>query len=642
MSSFGDRSPESVSLYTLPGKGRKLGGFSPSQRRRNNLASPDEMKQGHSRVFSESSVPSSLQTGLSNGHPGRDTEASNGLGISDADGVLRDRHSEPGRSWFWNGLTRNTSHNHASRHTNGLQALNEDGPAPDSFEQRAAREDVIEEERSIDLHSPTVAAFNAENPPTTGLTRARSTTQMHELREQVQDLKGKISTLKQRATEDNLRRRSLQSLRTPSPFTAAEQWYTGVSLHEGTQRGVASGAEEFREVQSPQLPDDQSPEGPRDSGHASPEELVIKRDDEILNGEATPGPESLAAILPENNSVTKVTSEDESKVIDGLPSQKERLVLLDEPPASEVMPTHDGVAEAEEKSPIEAEDEEDSLYGDQDYHETSTSPIIQKHEDRADAFDYEHYILTSAMGSYTGIGVRRSSSMRKRSSSLSSESSVETTKPRNSTGDAPPGDEHLFNEHLINGRHGRQDSINSVSTTNTFATANESKDSDSSQDERTPRKANPASWRPEPPRKHKPNSSNESAPERLQTNGLSKPNSKIHIASAQKGYTNGIPRKPPPIPITETVASPPQPPPDLLTVLSSTHSWQEGAPPLKLSLGDRDKELLERLVKSLAKVCNQVHTLGAEGSSKYEARVFRRKLDAARRVLDGEMNGEAF
>lgn len=628
MSSFGNRSPEPVSLYTLSGKGRKPGGFSPSNHRQAHQFSPEEAKQGHSRVFSETAVPSSLQTGLLNGHStGEDIGDSNALGNIGTDAYPPDRHSEPSRNWFWNGLTRNTSLSYANRHANGLQALNEDGPATESFEQRAAREEVIEEEaRSIDLQSPTAAAFNAKNPPTVGLTRARSTAQMHDLREQMQDLKGKISTLKQRAKEDNLRRRSMQSLRTPSPFTAAEQWYTGTPSPEDMGRVSSSGSGPIREAQGPQ---DYSRNVPRDSGHASPEEPVIKDSHKIPEGEVAPGEDPSDELLEENDDSVKDLAEGEVESVNGFPSQKERLVLVDEPPASEVVPDHGNAGGVERDSAIESETKEDSLYDDQDYHETFTSPIITKHEDREDAFDYEHYILTSAMGSYTGIGVRRSSSMRKRSSSLSSESSVETTKPRNSTGDDAA--------QVINGRHGRQDSMDSVSTNNTFATANEvNDDSDSSQDDRTPRKPPTPSWRPEPPRKHKPNGSNESAPDRLQSNGLQKHDTKKHIISAQKGYTNGISRKP--TPITET---PSLEPPDLLTLLSATTSWQEGAPPLRLDLGDRDKELVERLVKSLAKVCSQVHSLGPEGS-KYEARVFRRKMDAARRVLDGEMNGEAF
>jgi len=636
MSSFRNRSPEPVSLYTIPGRARIPGGFSPSKHRQANLPGPDEAKQGHLRVFSETSVPSSLQSGLPNGHSlGGETGDSNGLGIIGRDAYSPDRQSEPSRNWFWNGLTRNISLSYANRHGNGLQALNEDGPATESFGKRAA--DTIEEERSIDLQPPTTAAFNAQNPPTTGLTRARSTTQMHDLREQMQDLKGKISTLKQRAKEDNLRRRSLQSLRTPSPFTAAEQWYTGTPSPEDMEKEAAPASGLVREAQGPHISQDRSRNIPRNSGHASPEEPVTKHHGGILNGEVIKLGEEQPDELLEGN-VDKVTDllEDEVGFVDGLPSQKEHLVPVDEPPAGEVNPNHSDAAVVAEASAGDPETKEDSLYGDQHYHEPSTSPIITKHEDREDAFDYEHYILTSAMGNYTGIGARRRSSMRKRSSSLSSESSVETTKPRNSMSD----DATHVDGHFINGRHGRQDSIDSVSTTNTFATASEGgKDPD----DQTPRKPTPPSWRPDPPRKHKPNGSNGSAPDRLQSNGLHKHyGTKKPITSArqvyQQVYLNGILQ--PPYLITEIGGISPQPP-DLLTMLTTTTSWQEGAPPLRLDLGDRDKELVERLVKSLAKVCSQAHTSAPEGS-KHDARVFRRKLDAARRVLDGEMNGEVF
>ncbi len=631
MSSLGNRRPEPVSLYTISGKGRKPSGFSPANHRQKYLPSSGETRQGHSRVFSETAVPSSLQTGLSNGFSTRgDIGEPNGLGIVGTDAYPPDRQLEPNRNWFWNGLTRNTSLNHANRHANELEALNEDGPATISFAQRVAREEVIEEERSIDLRSPTAAAFDVKNSASVGLTRARSITQMHDLREQMQDLKGKISTLKQRAKEDNLRRRSMQSLRTPSPFTAAEQWYNGTPSPEdkGGEPVYRSGLVD--EAQEPRNPEGRSRNVPEDSGHASPVELVTKDHHEILDDEVIPGEDPLDELREENHD-----AELEVERIDGLPSQKERLLLVDEPLAGGVIPDHTDAAVVEEDFVVESESREDSLYGDQDYHETSTSPIITKHEDREDAFDYEHYILTSAMGSYTGIGVRRSSSMRKRSNSLTSDSSAETTKPRNSMGD----DVRNRDTHLMNGRHGRQDSIDSISTTNTFATANEVNDSDSnsSQDDRTPRKPPTPSYHPEPPRTHKPNPSNESLPDHFQTNSLQNHNRKTHIVSAQKGYTNHT------FPITKT---PPPPLPDLLTLLSSHPSWQSG--PLPLSLGDRDKELVERLVKSLANVCSQVHRLGAEGggesngNSEHELRVFRRKMDAARRVLDGEMNGEVF
>lgn len=624
MSSFGNRSPEPVSLYSIPSKGRSPGGFSPSKHRQANLPSLDETKQRHLRVFSESSVPSLLQTGLPNGHSTEaSTGASNGSVVNGADVASQDRHSEPSRNWFWSGLTRDTAPRYADRQAKGLEALNEDGPAP-SFEQPAVLEENIAEERRSDLKSPAAAAFNEQNPPSTGLTRARSTAQMHDLREQMQDLKGKISTLKKRAREDNMRRRSLQSLRTPSPFTVAEQWYTGASLPEDIQR-EESNSGPLEHVQSSGV--EETPAQPvlQDSGHASldAEPMLDKKEaNRSLEGDKS------KEGLHEGREAIKEPPGDLSKMVNGFPSQKERLVLADEP--ATVRFDVSNLGSVEEASPVDLESREDSLYGDQDYHETSTSPIVERHEDRPDAFDYEHFVLNSALGTYSGVGMRRSSSVRKRANSQSSESSVETTKPRNSIGDTPQADA------LSNGYHGRQNSVNSVSTDNTFATANEGADSEGGHDDWTFGHTKAGSRQVGADRKHKPNGSHESVPDHLVSNGIQKHGGKKHVASAQQGYVNGVNRKSPPAENGEM----PQPP-DLLTVLSSTGAWQEGAPPTKLKMGERDKEMVERLVKSLAKVCSEVDTLGPE-SSIYEARLFRRKLNDARRVLDGEMNGEAF
>lgn len=571
-------------------------------------------------------MPSSLQTGLTNGLvAGEGAEASAGLGIDGVDAALRDRHSEPSRNWFWHGLARETSLKHANRHPNGLEALDEDGPAP-SFEQQATQANE-NGENSISTESSAAATFNAQNPPGTGLTRARSAAQMHELREQMQDLKGKISTLKQRAREDHLRRRSLQSLRTPSPFTVAEQWHTGSHQPEDIQR-AHSDAGPLKSMQSSLIADNTVKITPHDSGHASPEA------GHILAKEAD------AAALDENR--TKLIPTQDRKIIEhystikpgivnGAPSQKERLILVDEATISEPYSNDVSSPSAEKASPIEYEATEDSLYGEQDYHETSTSPIVERHEDRPDAFDYEHFILSSALGTYSGVGVRRSSSRRKRTNSQSSDSSVETTKPRNSTGDRMQADDPP------NGGHCRKDSVDSISTTNTFATANEGADSDESRDDWTFGHTRAGSRQAALGGRHKTSGSNESAPDRLLSNGVQKHGGTKHIASVQTGYVNGVTENTPPIENGAVL----EPPTDLLTVLSATSAWQEGAPPTRLKLGDRDQELVERLVKSLAKVCSEAQSLAPEGSM-YEARVFRRKLDAARRMLDGEMNGEAF
>src|ERR1700710_3185945 len=63
---------------------------------------------------------------------------------------------------------------------------------------------------------------------------------MRDLTDKMKDLKGKISTLRDRARDDTMKRRSLQSLRTPSPFTAAEQWYTAAKAY--TAPGLSADA----------------------------------------------------------------------------------------------------------------------------------------------------------------------------------------------------------------------------------------------------------------------------------------------------------------------------------------------------------------------------------------------------------------
>ena len=649
MSSFSNRNPEPVSLYTISPKSRLPGGFTTSKHRQPNLPSLDESKQGHSRVFSETSVPSSLQTNLPNVQAAaEETEAVNGSGSLETDAASRDRHSEPSRNWFWNGLTRNTSITHAGRH-NGLQPLNEDGPPPESFEKPLVQSDAIEPEDTVELSPPTAAAFDAQNPPMPGLTRARSTTQMHELREQMQDLKGKISTLKQRAREDSMKRRSLQSLRTPSPFTAAEQWHMGTPLSDDGQAASGSGPAEGTNApdageEQVNHGDERAKDAAQDSRHASP---VVEQHVGVANNDAGHLRDMPVEPSLEEDGVEE-TPQVQVKVVNGYPSKKERLVLVDElSPVEpqftsynkqlkdEPLPSKANLEDHErelvdEPLLMDAEGQEDSLYGDDDYHETSTSPIVERHEDRPDAFDYEHFMLHSAMGSYSGVGIRRSSSRRKRSSSLSSESSVETTKPRNSIGERPadlsPQGENLANG--TNATHGRQNSVDSISTVNTFATAIEGKESsDDVPNEPAPRQ------KVDFPK----NRADRIRPEPRSRNSF---RNRKHITSAQKGYPNGtITKSPPASPPVEKPA--PAQMPELLSYLSSMVPRDGDASTGPLELGDRDKELVERLVKSLSKLCGHMHTLGPEGS-KYEARVFRRKLDAARRILDGEMNGEAF
>src|SRR5205823_348929 len=98
----------------------------------------------------------------------------------------------------------------------------------------------------------------------------------------------------------------------------------------------------------------------------------------------------------------------------------------------------------------------DSVYEDAVYE----MPTTERHEDRADAFDYEHFFLHSAMGTYSLDGRRNSTS---------SGSSTATTRPVTAvrTHEVLNGSEKRISIHQ------RNPSVDSVSTVASFATAAE-------------------------------------------------------------------------------------------------------------------------------------------------------------------------
>ena len=279
MSSLNGRSPETVSQYTTPGRNKD-----PTllKHRQVYLFNVDNPGQGHYRVSSKTSVPSSLQTTPLNGHSTDGAmDGANGLGISGLDAGTKDRHSEPGRNWLWNGLGRNQSLNHSGRHNYDLQPLNEDGPAPDSFEKTSRWRDSVKDMEAAAAALDDSIASNAQHPSqAAGITKARSSAQMSDLKGQMQDLKGKISPLKERPRADSLRRRSLQSLRTPSPFTAApEQRYTGIALLQESQPEAALAETDGAVLTDGEVGDSNPERLLKDSGHASP---VLEQNEDIV------------------------------------------------------------------------------------------------------------------------------------------------------------------------------------------------------------------------------------------------------------------------------------------------------------------------------------------------------------------------
>lgn len=537
-------------------------------------------------------------------------------------------------NWFWTGLTRHTGY--TQRHNYQLPALEEDGPATESFQPSpTAREHIVEEEDEDEADSKPSSEpeepqnsqnFSLDGSPIVGLTRARSTTHMRDLRDQMQDLKGKISNLKRRAREDSMRRRSMQSLRTPSPFTAAENWYgDSQGFHKDSPElgnGIGSSfvGDKHRSRESGKsLGASQAPK----SGASQSIDESFSDSDFDLTPRITVPVQSAA----EDGKKAQEYAETPTKVSSN---------------GSSTDPSEDADGHIP-KGPIHdanLNEEQDSLYGDQDYHDTSPSPVGERHEDRPDAFDYETFFLHSG----TGVLARKGHS---RNSSHSSMYSVETTKPAytsindsrelgnetdSSSSDATP---RRATSRQKDRGHVRNDSGESISTVATFATATEGKGSDGEGDE-DDRYYRPmaGAWMNDQSSKRKMSPRSLYSPSSNHNrngSGSSKRSASFRKLAPTVNGTDSVPVPIPTVPAHHLDSMPASPFSTSLSILS-----EEAA-----QMAEGDKNLVEMLVKSLSKLCARLKE-GGEENGRYEGRVWRRRLDTARRVLDGEMNGEAF
>ena len=560
-----------------------------------------EDHQGHSRVFSETSVPSSLQS---------PTKAH-------AESASGDRTSEPSRNWFWNGLGRSAS---VADNHRGLQPLDEDETL-DSFERQAIQEEDDEEVQGIirDHQTDSPPDGQSQGSPTYSLSRSRSTNQMRDLRDQMTDLKGKISTLKQRAREDSLRRRSLQSLRTPSPLNNAEQDYSKIPLAEVQNRGSGLDGVPQQRTPSPKVnnPDaqrsQQSLATPKNETNASQKGIAPTAESSMgssaeqiptippanVETEADQLPAELKALVEEEKLLKMEAAEDRARPEDDFQMEPER---------GEAIST-------ELKQGIHAMNGDTDPNGGGNESDGFEEQVGERHEDRADAFDYEHFFLHSSMGHYG----------RKRGSTHSSNYSTETERPPTMVLDSS-----IEERDGSPNKHVRQNSSSSVSTMATFATATEGEGegSQGEEDEWTPRQTMAGTWLVDAPTVEMNGNKKKSTKPRTRKNKDSRQEQSEKRHRREHSVTD------------EGVNAPVAEIPDLMTYLKAILS-KDADGPVELALNDSDKELADRVVKSLAHVCLDLQEFAEEGG-KYESRVCRRKLDTARRHLDGEVNGEAF
>ncbi|PHH81243.1 hypothetical protein CDD82_1220 [Ophiocordyceps australis] len=262
-----------------------------------------------------------------------------------------------------------------------LATLSEDNDSTST----AAANDEHDKPPSL-LPSPTVSqSSDAASTPSISASAA----QVRTLQEQVQGLKGKISSLKEQARADSMRRRSLQNLRTPSPFTHA-RW-------DQASRCTPSTGQISSLVPSPLSgtgsKSQHSPQSSPRSGRQEKEQVVTERYDSAEG--------SARCVNPEENLAAPLADKREATEDDGNQSG-DKTETGDDNDYGDDDNGDDNDSDSDvdelEKQKYKRQSTIDSVSesGDSLYHDTLQHPI--SHEDREDAFDYERFFLHSAMG----------------------------------------------------------------------------------------------------------------------------------------------------------------------------------------------------------------------------------------------------
>ncbi|PQE25755.1 2-oxoacid dehydrogenase acyltransferase protein [Rutstroemia sp. NJR-2017a BBW] len=590
---------------------RRMSGLPSRQRSFNKYSSEStNSSPGHSRVWSENNISPSRATAFP-------VRASSAAGSYRPRGTLGNG-TRSAQGSYGAEVATDAAHGKLVRSANSSPSFRV-SPSQTSFLGPLSEDEVPGSEED---HNRTDAEREYLTPREgNGLSRSTSNSslQMRDIQHQMHDLKGRLSALRDRARDDNMKRRSLQSLRTPSPFTAGEQWYSGGVIPKGQEESndAAMNQPQWDGVKS------SSEETPTEASQPSKKPAKASDSDAISIyedvSENPPKPE-------EPFSPIKVLSPVDSQ---GYETAEESLVLGNH---------HNDYAEsvADREEYDEADDSDASIY-----HESLIEQI--SHEDREDAFDYEHFFLHSALGTLT----------RERRDSFSSEDSVETTRgPPVPLPLIPEGSQSASERSPMS--HLRSDSNSSVSTLASFATAKSNPEDDDDDEDpfslTIPQKKTP-SQKSFTPRESK-RSTFGSLPPPITTirddqdigiargSGLfdldvtQNLHSRSHsLDSTTSGIVynfpkpNGIPPTSytPPGTSSSSVTHPPR-----STSLASHHK----APPSPVHmLAPDDQKLVERLVASLGKC---VLGMQEAGPGSYDTRMWRRRLDAARRVLEGD------
>ncbi|KAL4976792.1 hypothetical protein BDW66DRAFT_166264 [Aspergillus desertorum] len=544
-----------------PGLGQPVGGLyrsihraadrrSANLRPRQTYNSQDTSNNRHSRVYSETNLPSNPRNVGKN--MSRSVSAMGSSTSSNFHNDERSFHYAPTRAY----LTHRASASSIQQNNSIPTTKGRASESPRVFE------GVEEEEAKISSLDEFNTAYPVDGPPS----RSQSQLQVRDLQDQMKGLHIKISTLKVKAQEDGLRRRSLQSLRTPSPLTAATHWFANPLEHTTRHSPLRLSSEYDQQIDSPVNSRSSG------SGHAS----SSNTDSTVLVPETAPS----EAVQSSNGAIVAAfeLTDHESDHSTAESLYEDAKEDIDREALEEIL-----------REPLD----DDLVDG-----ELGFLPVVDDtpHEEREDAFDYEHFILHSALGNYTQTRLRRQSN--------ASVTSVETTRPVNKR------------RSMRSMKHFRSNSNNSISTVATFATATEGRDDVESvlywdrkfNDELNHRYVEP------PDDQRDIDSEAEHTPRKslaMETVASRRPDSATPTLLASS--------------LVSTVRAAASPHPN------STNSH--------LGINEDDTRLLEQLFESLGEVCMNLQELTTSPDyDEKQAKLLRRRLEAARRVLDGELD----
>lgn len=464
-----------------------------------------------------------------------------------------------------------------------------------------------------------------------GITRSPSTTDG--LKGQMSTLKNRISSLRERAKEDSIRRQSFNNLRDASPLNNAEyqppeMWYPGSS---------GDGAEASA---------DNTPSRPQ-PGAKVWGSLPLKTGSRNAFAEMQQaGTLTLRERRLQNHqgNTTYVNHPQQHNQYGSNRDMPGSFDTSDNEIASDVGAAADSYQHSGSDAPTLSTPDNPSEY----FPDLDTESVYEDaepdlptsavpHEEREDAFDYEHFFLHSAMARYQ----QSSSPTAGYDSDGESFSSVSTAKGPTATAtevdpyqdelNPPPTPETPETLREIERRiaHNRSQSIDSISTIASFATAAEGRLSPiPSYGNTTP----------------KPNSRRSSRAGRFSRPSSNEPSLHHHRPSIS---TSTLARRPPSDTLTNNnnnnnrISQTRRSQASLLSPLLSPSPLQDPTAiavnallnPQGRALGLKDKALVFGVVESFRRVCEKLQE--GEEEDAYEAREWRRRLDGCRRELDG-------